>query len=164
MQYQIGAKVLHPAYGAGHITAIRKKEFRQHTDRYYVIQVPDQNMTVMVPVDKVEDVGLRPISGSAALKEMWRVLEADSKELASDWKLRSSNLADKIRTGDVVQIAQAIRDLTARQQEQRLNQTDRELLEKAESFLAAELAVAQDVASDEARALRRTRALAGQND
>ncbi|NLS76231.1 MAG: hypothetical protein GXY76_03125 [Chloroflexi bacterium] len=163
MQFQVGAKVLHPIYGAGRITAIHEKQFRQQIDRYYVIQVPTQRITVMVPVHKVDDVGLRPISGAAALQEMWHVLESKSIELCSDWKLRQSHISEKIRTGDILQIAQTIRDLTARRREQRLSQTDRELLEKAEAFLASELAVAQDMGSEEARALIRTRALAGQS-
>ena len=162
MHYEIGAKVIHPAYGPGRIIAIKEKQFNQQVNRYYMIHMPAQRMTVMVPVQSADDLGLRPISKPVALEEMWQVLEATSKDLNSDWKLRKNDLTEQIHTGDILQVAEAIRDLTGRRQEQPLSQTDRELLDQAEMFLAAELALARDIELSEALSLIHARMQPGE--
>jgi len=158
MTFEIGAKVIHPAYGAGEIVAIREKQFVQHVNRYYVINMPLQKMTVMVPTERVAEVGLRPVSEAGVFAEMWEILKSVPEELTNEHKQRQESIKELLRSGNILKIALAVRDLTGRRRERKLTQTDRGLLEQAENRIAGELALARDIEVGEALALIRTAA------
>ena len=153
MTFNVGAKVVHPAYGPGKIMAITRKRFLDQVREYYVIRVPTQRLRVMVPTSKAEEVGLRPISKPGAFKVMWATLRDAPQPLPDDWKERKQAITNSIASGKLCELARATRDLAALRQERTLGSTDRELLDKAESALANELALAKDMEPKRALAL-----------
>ena len=155
MEYSIGTKVVHPAYGAGQVIAIKEHQFAEQLKQYYVIQIPLSRLQVMVPVDRAESVGLRDISDDAVLDKVWDVLQSEPKALSQDWKERKEGIRVNIKSRDLITVARDIRDLAARRQERRLSYTDSKLLEESEKLVASELALAHDLEMDEA--LKRVR-------
>ena len=151
MNYRIGAKVVHPAYGPGVIQSLTQKHFGGRVGEYYVIHMEKQKLEVMVPTNKVDDIGLRFVSKPRKFDAIWQTLQEEATELPRDFRSRKALLEGMIASGDPLEVAQAIRDLAARrEQERRLCYTDRKFLEEAESKLAGELALAEDMDLDDA--------------
>lgn len=157
MAFNVGTKVIHPAYGAGEIIAIKERELGQHVNEYYVIRMPAQNMTVMVPTDKADEIGLRPVSQQKTIAEMWDVLGSAPGDLSDEYKERQERIREQLRSGDILEIAEVLRDLRARQEDQKLTQADKGLMDQAENFVAGELALAHNMDVKDARALIRSR-------
>lgn len=151
MIFETGDKVVHPAYGGGEITAIKEKSFLNHSNQYYEILISNKNMTVMVPVDQAGEIGIRRVSNSDALEEMWGILGKSPQELSDQYQERQEGIRERIRTGDLFEIARALRDLFGRQEEKKLTQADKGLVDQAEAFLASELALAKNVSLEEAK-------------
>lgn len=150
MVFKVGDKIVHPSYGAGVVIGIKEKQIGSHANTYYVIRMPDKRLTIMVPTDKADTLDLRPVSEKAELAEAWDVLQSEPATLSNEYEKRQALIREKISSGDILQIAQAIRDLSAREQEKKLSQGDRTLMDQAESFMASELALAKGVELDEA--------------
>ena len=161
MTFSVGAKVVHPAYGPGKIIAIAQKQFLDQVKEYYVIRVPTKRLRVMVPTSKAEEVGLRPISKRLAFDVMWATLRDSPEPLPTDWKERKQTILDSIVSGSLLKVARVIRDLAALREERiKLNNTDRVLLDEAESVLANELALAEDMEPKKALSLIQSEVLA----
>lgn len=151
MGFVVGDCVVHPAYGGGTITGITEKSFLNHSNEYYEIHMPLKNMTIMVPVTKVEELGVRPVSSKSEIKTMWQLLQDEPGELSDKYQERQEGIRDQIRTGDLFEISKALRDLMGRQDTHKLTQADRGLVEQAESFVACEVALATELTIDEVR-------------
>lgn len=156
MEFDKGDKVVHPVYGAGRIEAIKEKQFLDHSNHYYVIHVPAKDITIMVPTNRAADAGLRPVSGAGVFDKMWAILRTAPQGLPDAYQDRQDGIREQLRTGDILQIAQAIRDLMGRSEMGKLTQADKGLLEQAETFIASELAIAHDLEIDEAKRLIRS--------
>ena len=143
--FDVGDKVVHPTYGAGLVTEIKKQDLLEQCPNYYIIDLAVDNRTLMIPVRKAEEIGLRSISQRAALAKVWHTLGADAKTLPDDYKRRQERIQDKLRTGDAIQVAEVIRDLSALKREDHLTSFDIKLLERAQQFLACEVALVEGV-------------------
>lgn len=150
MEFSVGIKVVHPAYGAGKIVAVKEHQFAEEHKQYYVIRIPLTRLQVMVPVESAEDVGLRAISDDDALEKVWDVLQGNAKDLSQDWKERKEKVKANIRSRNLIAVARDIRDLAWRRQDRRLSYTDSKLLEESEKLVASELALAHDLEMEEA--------------
>jgi CarD family transcriptional regulator len=154
MAFQVGETVIHPNYGAGVITEIKERSSLGVGKRYYSIELlGDPGTTVMVPLGKEEKVGLRPPISRSRVSRMWRILRAEPQVLPSEHEKRYAVIEDKLRDGDVFQIAEAVRDLAWRREEKRdLTRAGNKLYETGLGFLVSELAVVQDTDVDTAEA------------
>lgn len=150
MEFKVGDKVIHPKYGAGTIVSLEAKQAFGQDDEYFVIHIPDKRLNVMVPVEKASESGLRHVSRGDQLDRIWQTLRARSQDLSKNWKSRKQRISDNLKSGDVLQIAQDISDLTGLQQERRLSYTDRTLLDKGKQLVASEVALAKGLELDEA--------------
>ena len=151
--FDIGDKVVHPAHGAGTIIAIEEKSSLNGANRYYVIDLVSQNgVMLMVPVADARTIGLRQVIGEAAISRVFEVLNSRPNVLSDDHSKRQKRIAEKLKTGDAIKIAEVVRDLAWRQHSQKLTKTDERLYERAQSFLAGELALAEGIELDRARA------------
>lgn len=119
--FHIGETVVHPEYGAGKIREIRELSSLGHEEkRYYSIQlIGDPDTTVMVPLDREAEVGLREPIPEAELRSVWRVLRAAPRKLPSNYRTRCKVLEEKLREGGLAQIAEVVRDLAARREMER---------------------------------------------
>ena len=110
--YSIGDKVVYPMHGAGVIVDIEKKEILGEIRNYYILKMPIQEMKVMVPVEQAEEIGVRPIYGTEEMKEVLETLQSDKKlDMPSNWNRRFRFSTEKIKTGDIVEIAKVVRCL-----------------------------------------------------
>ena len=141
--FDIGDKVVHPAHGAGQVKGIKEQDILEQYHRYYVIDLAFDGRTLMIPVSNAEEIGLRSISQQAALSQVWHTLGAAAEPLPDDHKRRQECIQEKLKTGDVMEVAEVIRDLSALKREDHLTSFDTQLLEKAQQFLACEVALVE---------------------
>jgi CarD family transcriptional regulator len=148
--FDVGDKVVHPIHGAGLVMGIKKQDLLEQYHRYYVIDLAVDDRTLMIPVSNAEEIGLRSISQQAALSQVWHTLGAAAKRLLDDYRERQERIQEKLKTGDVIRVAEVIRDLSALKREDHLTSFDTRLLERAQQFLACEVALVEGVQISEA--------------
>jgi CarD family transcriptional regulator len=148
--FGIGDKVVHPTHGAGQVTGIKEQDLLEQYHRYYVIDLAVDDRTLMIPVSNAKEIGLRSISREAALSKVWRTLSGAGESLSDDYKKRQKRVQKKLKTGDVIKVAEVIRDLSTRKREDHLTSFDTKLFERAQQFLASEVALAEGVQVSEA--------------
>jgi CarD family transcriptional regulator len=143
--FDIGDKVVHPTHGAGQVTGIKKQDLLEQYQRYYVIDLAVDDRTLMIPVSKAEEIGVRSISQEAALSKVWRTLGGAGESLSDDYKKRQERVQEKLKTGDAIKVAEVVRDLYALKRDDHLTSFDTKLLERAQQFLACEVALVEGV-------------------
>jgi RNA polymerase-interacting CarD/CdnL/TRCF family regulator len=162
VNFQVRDAVVHPNYGTGVISEIKERHIFGEGKRYYSIDLlGEPGTTVMVPVGKEDNFGLRRPIPKKGLSRLWRILRAEPEDLPSDHKQRYALIEEKLQEGDPFQIAAAVRDLAWRRQEKRrLTTVGKRLYETGLGFLATELAAVQgsDVDTAEAQIAERLEA------
>jgi len=149
MQFSVGDKVVHPHYGPGAIASIERKELMDGPKRYYVIDMPGRGLTVQVPVGKADAAGMRLAISQSRLPQVLVVLRGRPHPLPQDYRQRQERIGAQLRTGRVVQLARAVRDLTWHRKLAHLTKTDTDNLRQGRDLLAAEMAMASgDAVSD----------------
>ena len=147
--FNVGDKVIHPAYGAGTILEIDEKRIGDQQCTYYVIELLTQAGTLMVPVSRAVELGLRlPVDHP---DKVLTVLASEPDTLSNDHRERQELINIDIRSGDVLKISEAVRDLAYRDRADKLTEADLKLYRQAQDFLAGELALSQDVDMETAR-------------
>ena len=145
--FKAGDAIVHPIRGVGVVESIEKRQWRGSNDRYYRIKLlSEQTTSLMVPVSAAETLGLRRATPPSKLKHVWRVLCAEPGMLPDNHKRRYELLKDKLRGGDVLQVAEVVRDTAWRQErEGRLTTVGKRLYNKGIVLLAGEIAAAQGI-------------------
>ena len=142
--FLVDQRVVYPSQGVGRIMEIREKTFNNQKTLYYIIYLEFSDMTVMVPVDKVEVLGIRPL---VSRKEAEVALDSISKAastIPSDWKLRYQMNLDLLKKGSITDIAAVVRSLYQRSKIKELPILERKLYESALNLLQDEIAFALD--------------------
>jgi CarD family transcriptional regulator len=147
--FNIGDKVVHPAYGAGTIVDINDKLIGDEQRTYYIIELLMQAGTLMVPVTRAKDLGLRPPTRTP--NNVFRVLASEPTSLLKDHRKRQELIGVNIRSGETVRVTEVVRDLANRDREKSLTEADMRLYRQAEEFLVGELALSLDTDVDTAR-------------
>jgi CarD family transcriptional regulator len=150
MRFSVGDEVVHPHRGPGRIVDLERKELTGEEKRYYVIEISFEEMTVHVPVGRVDEVGLRPAMPRARVTRVLDALSSKPHQLAKNYKERQETVREKLATGRPVPTAEAVRDLTWHGQHANLTQKDSELLQRGQDLLAAEMALVSDIGFSEA--------------
>lgn len=150
--FEVGGMVVHPTHGACRVTDIEDRQFGERTIQYYRMEpLAQTGLTVMVPVDNAERVGLRSAIAEEKLDSVWQVLASQPEALPENHNQRKDLLERKLRESDVYQTAEVVRDLLGRQQElHRLTERGAQLLEQGIKSLAGELAASQGTALPQA--------------
>ena len=142
--FNIGDKVVYPMHGAGVIEAIEEKEVIGQKQKYYIMKLPIGEMKVMVPMDNVEEVGLREIIDDDGISRVVEVLKGDKSKMSTNWNRRYRANMEKIRSGDIFEVAEVVRNLAIRDAEKGLSTGERKMLDNARQILISELVLAQD--------------------
>jgi len=152
--FKKGDAIIHPVRGAGVIERIVERKRRGDITLYYKIKLLGQPGTnVMIPINAAEGLGLRPAIRQTELSRIWGVLRDSPHKLPADHKVRYRFLEDKLRTGDVLQVAEVVKDMAWRRQEEgRLTTVGKRIYEEGVMLLAGEIAAARgtDLADAEA--------------
>jgi len=148
--FKIGDKAVYPAQGVTEITGIESKEISGNQEIFYVLKVLDTEKKIMVPVAKVESVGLREVIGQPEVDRVYEVLK--EREVSIDqttWNRRYRRYVEKLKTGSVFDVAEVVRDLSLLRSEKLLSFGERKMLDTAKCLLTKELGVAQAVSEDD---------------
>lgn len=147
--FHVGDKVVYPLHGAGVIEAIEEREVLGKRNRYYVMRLPARSMTVLIPTDAARQAGLRPVAARDVVDRVVTLLRGPIPEPTTNWNQRYRDNAEKLRSGDIVEVAEVVRDLSAREREKGLSTGERRMLDSARQILVSELALAMDRSEDE---------------
>ena len=149
--YSAGDKVLYPMHGAGVIRQIERCEILGEVKDYYLLHVPCGDMEVMIPVEACDDIGVRPVVTQKEVEQAISVLRADSTEAGGNWSKRYRANMEKLKTGDILLVAEVVRNLTRHDRVSGLSAGEKKMLSNARKILQSEIMLAIDV--DEDRAL-----------
>lgn len=141
--FNIGDKVVYPMHGAGVIQDIEEKNILGEKTSYYIIKMPGE-VKVMVPTAKAEDVGVRNIIDEETANKVFKVLETNSTEMALNWNKRYRDNMDKMKSGDIYEIADVVRNLSFKQKEKGLSTGEKKMLLNAKQILVSELTLAEN--------------------
>jgi len=148
--FNIGDKVVYPMHGAGIIEAIEEKEILGEKQKYYIMKMPIGNMKVMIPLNHIEDIGIREVAREDEIQEAFNVLQGQESKMSSNWNRRYRANMDKIRSGDILQVAEVVRNLSLREKEKGLSTGERKMLENAKHILISEIVLSKNIQEDEA--------------
>jgi CarD family transcriptional regulator, regulator of rRNA transcription len=148
--YSVGDKVVYPHHGAGTVTGIEQREVLGHQRDYLTIQILHNNMTLMVPVENAESAGLRKVVEAGAVDKVLDVLHGDRTSMPKNWSHRYKHNQEKLRTGDIFEVAEVVRNLTLSGADRELPTGEKQLFTKAKRILASELMYARDLSEDDA--------------
>ena len=150
IEFECGDNVVYPHHGAGKVL---KKEVRKmfgEEREYLTIKILHNDMTVMVPCENAALAGLRRVIDEETVKKVLAVLEDDVSEMPKNWNRRFKHNRDKIKTGDIYELAEVVRNLAIREHQKGLSTGEKQMFTRAKKILASELMYALD--KDEAEA------------
>ena len=148
--FNIGDRVVYPMHGAGTIEGVEEKEILGRTHRYYVLRLPIGDMKVMIPVDNTEGIGLRDVISPSEVEKVMGVLRQECTAMSTNWNRRYRNNLEKIKSGDIYEVADVVRNLASREREKGLSTGERKMLDSAKEILVSELILAGDWNREEA--------------
>lgn len=147
--FNVGDKIVYPMHGAGVIDSIEEKEILGEKRQYYVLKMPGE-VKVMVPTANAENMGVRSIIDQSGAKKVLSILEKDETIMSDNWNKRYRDNLEKMKTGDVYEVADVVRNLTFKQKEKgTLSTGEKKMLDNAKVILVSELALAENSSSDE---------------
>jgi len=151
--YNVGDKVVYPMHGAGIIEAIEEREVLGEKRRYYIMAMPIGDMRVMIPLDAVDEIGLRQVIDKEEASGVIEVLKGQKTKMSSNWNRRYRANMEKIKSGDVYLVAEVVRNLTIRDHEKGLSAGERKMLDIARQILISELVLVTGATETEIDAL-----------
>ena len=150
IDYQIGDQVVYPHHGAGKILKKEQKEVLGEKREYLTIKILHNDMTVMVPCENAGKAGLRRVIGDEDVRKVLAVLRDDVSQMPKNWNRRFKHNRDKIKTGDVFELAEVVRNLAIREADKGLSTGEKQMYTRAKKILASELMYALDMEEGEA--------------
>lgn len=147
--FKIGDKVVYPMHGAGVIEGIEEREILGEKTKYFIMKMPIGDMKVMVPVNNVEEVGVREIIEKEDLEKIISILEGSMSSMPQNWNRRYRINMDKIKSGDIFEIAAVVRNLLILDREKGLSTGEKKMLGSAKQMLLSEMVLVSDKSVEE---------------
>jgi CarD family transcriptional regulator, regulator of rRNA transcription len=151
--FRKGDTVVHPEHGAAVVEEVREKEFLGEKRKYLVLRVVYGDLTVLVPTDSTDQVGLRPCVSKNEARKILKVLTEDETSVAANWSRRFKNNLEKLHSGDPYEVAEVLRNLAIRDREKGLSAGEKRMITKARQILISELAFATGKSEDDAEVM-----------
>ena len=152
IEFELGDNVVYPHHGAGQVCAKEDKEIFGERREYLTIKILHNDMTVMVPTENAALAGLRRVIDEETVKKVLDVLRDDVSDMPKNWNRRFKHNRDKIKTGDIYELSEVVRNLALRENEKGLSSGEKQMYTRAKKILASELMYALDKSEDEAEA------------
>lgn len=150
MKFTKGETVIYPQHGACIVEGTKKIAMFGETQTYLILRTVINEMTLKVPVEKAAEVGVRPPVSKDELEDLVAVLSKPDPRVPSNWSRRFKNHQEKLKSGDVYQVAEVVRNLAARNRDASLSAAERTMYERARINLISEIAPAMKVSAEEA--------------
>jgi CarD family transcriptional regulator len=142
--------VVYPHHGAGKVLKKEQKEVLGETREYLTIKILHNDMTVMVPCENAGRAGLRRVIGEEAVNKVLGVLRDEVSEMPKNWNRRFKHNREKIKTGDVYELAEVVRNLAIRENEKGLSTGEKQMYTRSKKILASELMYALEMEEEDA--------------
>ena len=141
--FKVGDRAVYPAYGVGTISGIENREISGSKHTFYILRIPEKEMTIMVPRTNADIVGMRQVIPRGKLRDVYKVLRAEMTDMdtTTSWNRRHREYMDRIKTGDLFEIAAVLRDLYLLKLDKELSFGERKVFDTAKSLLVQELTV-----------------------
>ncbi|KUF06266.1 CarD family transcriptional regulator [Leucobacter sp. G161] len=151
MQFEVGETVVYPHHGAAKIIEVKKRKLGGEEKLFLKLQVDQGDLTIEVPAENCDLVGVRDVIDQEGLKEVFEVLRTPFTEEPTNWSRRFKANTEKLASGDVIKVSEVVRDLWRRDQEVRsLSAGEKRMLAKARQILVSELALAEKTDEEKA--------------
>ncbi len=148
--FEVGDHVVYPHHGAAQITAREVREAFGESRDYYIIETTHEGLKVAVPVEKADDVGLRPPIGEQDVEDVLELLAKKDVREPANWSRRFKNHQEKLKSGDIFQVAEVVRNLSLREANKGLSAAEKSMLMESQRILVSELSLSWEVTEDEA--------------
>ena len=146
--FKVGDKIVYPMHGAGVIETIEERAILDERQSYYIIKMPGE-VKVIVTTAKAEEIGVRNIIDKETAGKVINVLEQDSTEMSMKWNKRYRDNVEKMKSGDIFELADIVRNLSFKQKDKGLSTTEKKMLLNAKQILVSELVLAESKGKDE---------------
>jgi CarD family transcriptional regulator len=150
MLFEVGETVVYPHHGAATISAVKNRTVRGEEKLYLTLRVAQGDLTIEVPAENVDLVGVRDVIGREGLDKVFEVLRAPFTEEPTNWSRRYKANLEKLASGDVIKVSEVVRDLWRRDQDRGLSAGEKRMLAKARQILISELALAEKTDEEKA--------------
>lgn len=145
--FNVGDYIVYPMHGAGTIDAIEEKDILGQKQAYYIIKMPGE-VKVMIPTAQADKVGIRSIIDKTQANKVFDILGEDETQTDLNWNKRYRENMDKMKTGDIYEVADVVRNLSYKQKEKGLSTGEKKMLVNAKQILVSELALVESVEQD----------------
>jgi len=140
-------------HGAGVIEAIEEKEILGEKRQYFIVRLPLGDMKVMIPIDNAVEVGVRQVIDRQEVGKVLDILKDKTSSMSVNWNRRYRGNLEKIKSGDIYEVAEVVKNLALRDKEKGLSTGERKMLENARQILVSELVLARDQEEQEVNSL-----------
>ena len=148
--FKIGDMAVYPTQGVGVIEDIESREFSGHEQKFYVLRIVDSDMRIMVPIGNVRNVGMRRLIDEKHITNVFDALaEPNDQGKIASWSRRQREYNDKLKTGDLLEVADVLRDLYQISSAKELSYGEKKVLEQARKLLVTEVALAEGEKEDQ---------------
>ena len=147
--YKVGDKVVYPHHGAGTVVKKETREVLGEKREYLTIQILHNDMTVNVPAENADQVGLRKVINEETVKEVVKALTGNGTTMPKNWNRRFKHNRDKMKTGDIFELAEVVRNLSLRDRDKGLSTGEKQMFVKAKKILISELMYAKGMDEEE---------------
>ena len=150
MSFKVGDRVVYPHHGAAVIEKKETLEIGGEKREYLILKIAHGEMTLSVPTDKAEEVGMRPPISAEDVDDLFQLLGKKDVREPTNWSRRFKNHQEKLKSGDVYQVAEVVRNLAARNRDASLSAAERTMYDRARINLISEIAPALKVSAEDA--------------
>lgn len=153
LMFKKGDNVAHPIFGVGSITNIEKKKVLDKSEKYYILDLAINQMTLMIPIKKAKEIGLRKILNREKIPEVLEILTCDMDDMEEDYKARIKSQMEMVDSGNLKKVAQVVRNYNRRKKTDTLSATEKTLMERARKILTSEIKVVCDIDESSAKGM-----------
>lgn len=151
IMFKKGDKVAHPIFGVGKIADIEEKHVFDRKEKYYILRLDMNQMTLMIPIRKANEIGLRKILSKEKIPEVLDVLGSKMDEMEQDYKSRIKSQMGMVDSGNLKKVAQVVKNYNRRKKTETLSATEKSLLERARKILTSEIKAVYDIDENTAK-------------
>lgn len=153
MIFEVGETVVYPHHGAAEIIEVKTRTIKGEDKLYLKLRIAQGDLTIEVPAENVDLVGVRDVIGKEGVERVFDVLRSPFVEEPSNWSRRYKANMEKLASGDVIKVSEVVRDLWRRDQDRGLSAGEKRMLAKARQILVSELALAEHTEEEKAEAI-----------